>query len=138
MVLVQPQFRKAECHGEGSPDGAAEYGASVGMKTGWKIDGHDWSSSFIDVVDRVAIALCDIGGQAGSEQCIKLIGPLGAVVPFPAKLRIRVLDPVVLDVLPDQPRYSRSRIMDTSEDIRHAIQAELYDMLRHRRSVWFG
>ncbi len=66
------------------------------------------------------------------------LGPLGAVVPFPAKLRIRVLDPVVLDVLPDQPRYSRSRIMDTSEDIRHAIQAELYDMLRHRRSVWFG
>jgi 1-acyl-sn-glycerol-3-phosphate acyltransferase len=66
------------------------------------------------------------------------LGPLGALVPFPAKLRIRVLDPVVLDVLPDQPRYSRSRIMDTSEDIRHAIQAELYDMLRGRQSVWFG
>jgi 1-acyl-sn-glycerol-3-phosphate acyltransferase len=66
------------------------------------------------------------------------MGPLGALVPFPAKLRIRVLDPVLLDVLPDQPRYSRSRIMDTSEDIRHAIQAELYDMLRHRQSVWFG
>ena len=67
-----------------------------------------------------------------------VMGPLGALVPFPAKLRIRVLDPVVLDVLPDQPRYSRSRIMDTSEEIRHAIQAELYDMLRHRHSVWFG
>jgi 1-acyl-sn-glycerol-3-phosphate acyltransferase len=66
------------------------------------------------------------------------LGPLGALVPFPAKMRIRVLDPVDLDVLPDQPRYSRSRIMDTSEDIRHAIQAELYDMLRHRQSVWFG
>jgi 1-acyl-sn-glycerol-3-phosphate acyltransferase len=66
------------------------------------------------------------------------LGPLGVLVPFPAKMRIRVLDPVVLDVLPDQPRYSRSRIMDTSEDIRHAIQAELYDMLRHRQSVWFG
>ena len=67
-----------------------------------------------------------------------LLGPLGALVPFPAKLRIRVLDPVHLDVLPDQPRYSRSRIMDTSEAIRHTIQEELYDMLRHRRSVWFG
>jgi len=66
------------------------------------------------------------------------LGPLGVLVPFPAKLRIRVLDPVVLDVLPDQPRYSRSRIMDTSEDIRHAIQADLHDMLRHRQSVWFG
>jgi hypothetical protein len=53
-------------------------------------------------------------------------------------MRIRVLDPVHLDVPPDQPRYSRSRIMDTSEAIRNAIQQELYDMLRHRRSVWFG
>jgi 1-acyl-sn-glycerol-3-phosphate acyltransferase len=65
-------------------------------------------------------------------------GPLGAFVPFPAKLRIRVLDPVHLDVLPDQPRYSRSRIMDTSEEIRHTIQAALHDMLRRRRSVWSG
>lgn len=66
-----------------------------------------------------------------------LLGPL-ALVPFPAKVRIRVLDPVHLDVPPDQPRYSRSRIMDASEAIRNAIQHELYDMLRRRRSVWFG
>jgi 1-acyl-sn-glycerol-3-phosphate acyltransferase len=65
-------------------------------------------------------------------------GPVGMWVPFPAKMRIRVLDPVQLDVLPDQPRYSRSRILDTSEGIRHAIQEELYDMLRHRHSVWTG
>jgi hypothetical protein len=49
-----------------------------------------------------------------------------------------VLDPVHLDVLPDQPRYSRSRIMDTSEGIRHTIQDALHDMLRRRRSVWSG
>ena len=67
-----------------------------------------------------------------------LLGPIGMWFPFPAKMRIRVLDPVQLDVLPDQPRYSRSRIMDTSEGIRHAIQEELYDMLRRRRSVWTG
>jgi 1-acyl-sn-glycerol-3-phosphate acyltransferase len=67
-----------------------------------------------------------------------VLGPLGALIPFPAKLRIRVLDPVVLDVPPDQPRYSRSKIMDTSEEIRHTIQTELYDMLSRRRSVWFG
>jgi len=41
-------------------------------------------------------------------------------------------------VPPDQPRYSRSRIMDTSEEIRQTIQDELYDMLRQRRSVWSG
>jgi 1-acyl-sn-glycerol-3-phosphate acyltransferase len=67
-----------------------------------------------------------------------VMGPLGALIPFPAKMRIRVLDPVHLDVPPDQPRYSRSRIMDISEDIRHAIQEELYDMLSRRRSVWTG
>jgi 1-acyl-sn-glycerol-3-phosphate acyltransferase len=66
------------------------------------------------------------------------LGPLGILVPFPAKLRIRVLDPVHLDVLPDQPRYSRSRIMDTSEEIRHTIQTEVHDMVSRRRSIWTG
>ena len=47
-------------------------------------------------------------------------------------------EPITFDVPPDQPRYSRSRIMDTSEAIRHAIQQELYAMLRRRRSVWRG
>ena len=65
-------------------------------------------------------------------------GPLGALVHFPAKFKLRVLDPVTFDVEPDQPRYSRSRIMDESEAIRGTIQDALYDMLRHRRSVWFG
>lgn len=66
-------------------------------------------------------------------------GPLGALVPFPAKFKLRVLDPVRFDdVEPEQPRYSRSRIMDESEAIRQQIQAALFDMLRQRRSVWFG
>jgi 1-acyl-sn-glycerol-3-phosphate acyltransferase len=64
--------------------------------------------------------------------------PLGVVVPFPAKMKIRVLEPVELDAPPDQPRYSRSKVMDHSEEIRERIQAALYDMLRRRRSVWFG
>jgi 1-acyl-sn-glycerol-3-phosphate acyltransferase len=66
------------------------------------------------------------------------MGPLGAVAYFPAKFHLRVLDPVYFDVAPDQPRYSRSRVMDESERIRETIQSALYDMLRERRSVWFG
>jgi 1-acyl-sn-glycerol-3-phosphate acyltransferase len=66
------------------------------------------------------------------------LGPLGAMVPFPAKLKLRVLDPIHFDVAPDQPRYSRSRIMDESESIRQQIQEALFDMLRQRRSIWFG
>jgi 1-acyl-sn-glycerol-3-phosphate acyltransferase len=67
------------------------------------------------------------------------MGPVGAFVHFPAKFKLRVLDPVRFDdVEPDQPRYSRSRIMDESEAIRQEIQEALYDMLRTRRSVWWG
>jgi len=66
------------------------------------------------------------------------LGPLGIIVPFPAKIRIRVLDPVHFDVPPEQPRYSRSRVMDASEQIRQTIQDSLHDMLRQRRGVWSG
>jgi 1-acyl-sn-glycerol-3-phosphate acyltransferase len=65
-------------------------------------------------------------------------GPLGVVMPFPAKFKLRVLDPVHFDVPPDQDRYSKSRIMEESERIRTQLQEVVYDMLRDRRSVWFG
>jgi 1-acyl-sn-glycerol-3-phosphate acyltransferase len=65
-------------------------------------------------------------------------GPLGLVLYFPAKFRLRVLPPVHFDVKPDQPRYSRSRIMEEAERIRVLIQESLYEMLRERRSIWFG
>ena len=67
-----------------------------------------------------------------------MLGPLGLVLPFPAKFRIRVLPPVHFDVPPDQERYSRSRVMEEAEKIREEMQQSLYDMLRARRSVWFG
>ena len=65
-------------------------------------------------------------------------GPLGVVTPFPAKFKLRVLDPVRFDVPADQDRYSKSRIMEESEHIRSQLQEAVYDMLRDRRSVWFG
>ena len=69
---------------------------------------------------------------------VLLMGPLGAIVPFPAKFAVRVLDPVTFDVPPDQERYSKSRVMDEAEGIRTSLQETLFDMLRGRRSVWFG
>jgi 1-acyl-sn-glycerol-3-phosphate acyltransferase len=65
-------------------------------------------------------------------------GPLGVVMPFPAKFKLRVLDPVHFDVPADQERYSKSRVMEEAERIRSLIQESVYDMLRDRRSVWFG
>ena len=66
------------------------------------------------------------------------LGPAGLMAYFPAKFKLRVLDPIRYDVPPDQPRYSRSRVMDESELVRERIQSALFEMLRERRSVWFG
>ncbi len=66
------------------------------------------------------------------------LGPVGIAAYFPAKFKLRVLDPVRFDVQPGRDRYSRSRVMDESEAIREKIQTALYDMLRARRSVWTG
>jgi len=52
--------------------------------------------------------------------------------------REQYLDPVHFDVPSDQDRYSKSRIMEESEHIRTLLQESVYDMLRDRRSVWFG
>jgi 1-acyl-sn-glycerol-3-phosphate acyltransferase len=68
-----------------------------------------------------------------------LFGPLlGSVAYFPAKIKLRVLDPVSFDAPPDQERYSKSRIMEEAENIRQALQETLWDMLGQRRSIWFG
>ena len=67
-----------------------------------------------------------------------LLGPLGLLGYFPAKFKLRVLDPVTFDVPPDQERYPASRVFEEAEAIRQRMQDSLYDMLRERRSVWFG
>ena len=67
-----------------------------------------------------------------------LLGPLGLVAYLPAKFKLRVLDPVHFDVGPDQERYSKSRVMEEAEDIRTQLQNALYEMLKARKSVWFG
>jgi 1-acyl-sn-glycerol-3-phosphate acyltransferase len=64
--------------------------------------------------------------------------PLGLVAFFPAKFRLRVLEPVRFDVPPNQERYSRGLMMDAAESIRSHLQEALYQMLAERKSVWFG
>jgi 1-acyl-sn-glycerol-3-phosphate acyltransferase len=67
-----------------------------------------------------------------------LFGPLGLAVYFPAKFKLRVLDPVTFNVPSGQDRYSKSRVMEEAETIRINMQETIYEMLRERRSVWFG
>jgi 1-acyl-sn-glycerol-3-phosphate acyltransferase len=67
-----------------------------------------------------------------------LLGPLGVIGHFPTKFKLRVLDPVRFDVPPEQDRYPRSLVFDQAEKIRQQMQDSLFDMLRTRRSIWFG
>jgi 1-acyl-sn-glycerol-3-phosphate acyltransferase len=67
-----------------------------------------------------------------------LLGPLGVLGYFPAKFKLQVLDPVRFDMPSGQERYSKSRIMDEAENIRARMQETILEMLRDRRSIWFG
>jgi hypothetical protein len=67
-----------------------------------------------------------------------LLGPIGYVTYFPVKMKMRVLDPITFDAEPSQERYSRSKVMEEAENVRGTLQEALHDMLRERRSIWFG
>ena len=68
-----------------------------------------------------------------------LFGPLvGLVAPLPAKFKLRVLPPVTFDVEPNQERYNRSMVLEHADAVRESIQEAVFDMLRKRRSIWFG
>jgi len=64
-----------------------------------------------------------------------LAGMLGYL---PAKFHIRFLEPIVTDRWGDAPWEDRGLVQTVAEEVRVRIQEELYDMLAHRRSVWFG
>jgi 1-acyl-sn-glycerol-3-phosphate acyltransferase len=57
---------------------------------------------------------------------------------LPAKFHIRFLEPIPTDQWGDEPWEDRGLVQTVAEEVRALIQEELYDMLGHRRSVWFG
>jgi 1-acyl-sn-glycerol-3-phosphate acyltransferase len=66
-----------------------------------------------------------------------LFGPLGLALYFPAKFKLKVLDPITFDVPAGEQRYSKARVMEEAEAIRLQLQEALDEMLRQRRSIWF-
>lgn len=66
------------------------------------------------------------------------MGPAGAFIPFPAKFRLQVLDPIHFDVPSGQARYSRSRIMSEAEKIRTVLQNAVTSMVAKRVNWWQG
>jgi 1-acyl-sn-glycerol-3-phosphate acyltransferase len=71
-----------------------------------------------------------------------IYAPLTPLLPgplyLPAKFKIRFLAPVPVDQLRDEPWEDKGLVQTIAHDIRDLIQAELYDMVGKRRSVWFG
>jgi len=57
---------------------------------------------------------------------------------LPAKFHIRFLEPIATDQWGDEPWQDSALVQTVAEEVRALIQEELYDMLAHRRSVWFG
>ena len=66
------------------------------------------------------------------------LGLLGAITYLPAKFKIRFLEPVRTDDLGERPWEDRGLVQTVAEEVRGRIQAELFDMLAQRDSVWFG
>ena len=73
----------------------------------------------------------------GAEQPITLnsvvLGPAFSFVPFPSKIRIRILPPLELDEYRSARSYPANTIADIAEDVRRLIQDEL-DAMRAARS----
>lgn len=68
-----------------------------------------------------------------------VLGPIfGAFAPLPVKIRGRVLPPVQWDDPPNLESYSRSLVMDRSEDIRTSMQDALNTLVNNRKSIWTG
>jgi 1-acyl-sn-glycerol-3-phosphate acyltransferase len=89
-----------------------------------------WKSDRLARVLRLPYAPVTVNGL--------LFGPLGLALYLPAKIKLRVLDPVHFEVPPDRVRYPRSQVMDAAEAIRTRLQQTLHEMLGARRSIWFG
>ena len=63
-------------------------------------------------------------------------GPLGMLGYLPAKFKLRFLEPIRFD----EPglQEDKALVQTVSHEIRARIQEGLFDMLRTRKSVWFG
>jgi hypothetical protein len=64
------------------------------------------------------------------------LGPLGMLGYLPAKFKLRFLEPIRFD---EPGLYEDKALVQTvAHEVRARIQEGLFDMLRHRKSVWFG
>ena len=63
-------------------------------------------------------------------------GPFGMLGYLPAKFKIRFLEPIYFDE--DRMWEDKALVQTVAHEIRARIQANVLDMLKKRKSVWFG
>ena len=63
-------------------------------------------------------------------------GLLGMLGSLPAKFKIRFLEPIHFDR--EGMHEDKALVQTVAHEVRARIQEGLWDMLRTRRSVWFG
>jgi 1-acyl-sn-glycerol-3-phosphate acyltransferase len=64
------------------------------------------------------------------------LGPLGMLGYLPAKFKLRFLEPIRFDE--EGMQEDKALVQTVAHEVRARIQEGLWDMLRTRRSVWFG
>ena len=64
------------------------------------------------------------------------LGPLGMLGYLPAKFKLRFLDPIPFDE--EGMHEDKALVQTVAHEVRARIQEGLWDMLRERKSVWFG
>jgi 1-acyl-sn-glycerol-3-phosphate acyltransferase len=64
------------------------------------------------------------------------LGPLGMLGYLPAKFKLRFLDPLEFDE--DRMWEDKALVQTVAHEIRARIQENVMDMLKTRKSVWFG
>jgi 1-acyl-sn-glycerol-3-phosphate acyltransferase len=64
------------------------------------------------------------------------LGPLGMLGYLPAKFKLRFLEPLRFD--DDRMWEDNALVQTTAQEIRARIQENVLDMLKSRKSVWFG
>ena len=64
--------------------------------------------------------------------------PVAPAFPFPAKFKIRFLEPVPTDGLGETPWRDQGLVQELGADIRALIQENLLEMVAERQSVWLG
>ena len=67
-----------------------------------------------------------------------LLGPMGAMVQLPTKVRARVLEPIHFDAPPDLEHYPAGDVADAGDMVRDRLQEALDELVASRRGVIRG